>query len=89
MATHVHTHTHTGMLKGGQNLKHKACDCGQPGLDVQYNLKFSQSKYFAGLPNCVQKQIFSDKIFVVQLPAMPHICYELDILWEKFFMAVL
>ena len=39
MATHIHAHIHTyvhayKMLKEGQNLKHKVCDYGQPGLDT-------------------------------------------------------
>ena len=40
----------------------------------------------AVLPKSAQKQIFVD---VVELPATPCICYELEISWEKFFVAAL
>jgi hypothetical protein len=33
---------------------------------VPYSLKFSKIKYFAVWPNSAQKQIFADKIFVVE-----------------------
>ena len=45
-------------------------------------------KYFV-LPNSDQKQIFRDKVFVVKVPAMHCISYELEISWEKIFMALL
>ena len=35
------------------------------------------------------KNNFADKIFVVYLPVEPCICYELEILQEKFFAVVL
>ena len=41
------------------------------------------------LPKSAQEQIFMNKIFMVELPATPCICYELEILQEKFFVAVL
>ena len=34
--------------------------------DIPYSLKFSRIKYFAVWLNSVQKQIFVDKIFVVE-----------------------
>ena len=33
---------------------------------IPHSLKFSRIKYFADLPNSVQKQIFADKTFVVE-----------------------
>ena len=32
---------------------------------LPYSLKFSRDKYFTVLPNSAEKQIFTDKIFVV------------------------
>ena len=32
---------------------------------IPYSLKFSRIKYFVVLPNSAQKQIFTDKIFMV------------------------
>ena len=41
------------------------------------------------LPNSTQKQIFTYKIFVVKLPAMHCICYELEMSREKTFVVML
>ena len=56
---------------------------------IPCSLKYLRVKYFVVLPNSAQKQIFVDKIFVVQLPATPCIRYELEISWEKHFAAIL
>ena len=58
-------------------------------FEIPYRLKFSRDKYFAVLPNSAQKQIFMDKIFVVKLPAVHCSCYEVEILREKIFAAML
>ena len=42
---------------------------------------------FYGIAKFCSKQIFTDKIFIVYLPAMPCILYEFEISTEKFFMA--
>ena len=41
------------------------------------------------LPNSAQKQTFMDKIFTVKVPDLHCISYELEILQEKIFMAIL
>ena len=46
-------------------------------------------KYFAVLPNSAQTQIFSDKIFVVKVPAMHCIRYELKISQKIIFTVIL
>ena len=54
---------------------------------IPYNLKFSRIKYFMVLPN--QKQILTDKFFVVKVPVMNYICCKFEILQEKIFTAIL
>ena len=57
---------------------------------VPYSQKFSRGKHISMfLLNSAQKQIFTDKFFVVKLPAMHYSCYEPEISWEKFFVAIL
>ena len=55
---------------------------------LPFCLKFSRAKYFAVLPNCAQKQNFTDKIFVVKLPATHCNYYEVQISQEKTFAAM-
>ena len=57
--------------------------------NIPYSLKFSRDKYFVVQPKSAQKQLFTDKIFMIELPATPCICYKLEISWEKFFAAAL
>ena len=54
-----------------------------------YSLKFSRIKYFTVLPNSAQKRTFTDKNFVVIVPVMHYIFYELEISREKNFVAIL
>ena len=57
-------------------------------VELPYSLKFSRIKHFEVLPNSAQKQIFMDKIFVVMVPVMHYIYYELEISREKIFTAI-
>ena len=52
--------------------------------NILYSLKFLRDKYFVVLPNSAQNKNFTEKIFIVKLPAMPCICYERKLLQEKF-----
>ena len=51
-------------------------------------LNILRIKYFVVLPNSGRKQIFTDKIFVVKVPVMHCICYEVEISREKIFVAI-
>ena len=64
------------------------------GNEIHYNilcsLTFLRGKIiFPVLPSSAQKQFITDNIFMVYLPAMPCIHYELKISRENFFAAVL
>ena len=52
---------------------------------IPYSLKL---KYFVVLPNSAQKQIFTNIIFMVKVPAMYCISYELEISQIKIFTAI-
>ena len=71
---------------GKEKKSNHACTC--TSTELPYSLKFSRVRYFAVLPNSDQKQIFTGKIFVVKVPAMHCIHYELEISWEKIFAAI-
>lgn len=46
---------------------------------IPYSLIFLRSKHFVILPNSAQKQIFTDKIFIVKLPTRHYCCYKLEV----------
>ena len=53
--------------------------------DVPYSLKFSRIKYFAVLPNSAQKQIFTDKIFMVKVSRLAlHQLWDWNFVGENF-----
>ena len=72
------THAPTGLYS----------DSGVDSLQ-ESSLKFLRGKYFAVLANSAQKQIFTDKIFVIKLPATHCSCYEAEISRDKIFAAML
>ena len=47
---------------GNNSILHLGCG----SYEIPYSLKFSRIKYFAVWLNSAQKQIFADKIFVVE-----------------------
>ena len=55
---------------------------------LPYSLNFSRDKYFVVLLNSAQKTNFMDKCSQFKLPTTSCIRYELEILWEKIFVAV-